>query len=58
MMKFEQWEAHKMYKELKRQRLGFQAELILRQKQGYQGIALNILQNKINKIVKYIYLIF
>jgi len=35
---------------LKIQLLGFQAELILRQKQGYQGIALNILQNKINKI--------
>ena len=49
-MKFEQWEAYKMYKELKRQRLGFQAELILRQKQGYQGIALSILQNKIDKI--------
>ena len=54
MIKFEQWEAYKMYKELKRQRLGFQAELILRQKQGYQGIALNILQNKINKIERLI----
>jgi hypothetical protein len=35
---------------LKVQLLGFQAELILRRKQGYQGIAIQILQNKIAKI--------
>ena len=35
---------------LKAQLLGYTAELILRQKQGYQGIAINILQNKIAKI--------
>ncbi len=35
---------------LKTQQLGFQAELILRQKQGYQGLAINILKNKIAKI--------
>jgi len=35
---------------LKIQLLGFQAELILRQKQGYQGLAITILQNKIKKI--------
>ena len=35
---------------LKRQRLGFTAELILRQKNGYIGLALNILESKINEI--------
>ena len=50
MMELSRWKVYKMIQELKRQRLGFQAELILRKKQGYQGIALTILQNKINKI--------
>ena len=35
---------------LKAQLLGYTAELILRQKQGYQGIAINILKSKIAKI--------